>query len=332
MKRDLPNPSILVRLRDRYFSNQANTADSEWISSHWEYESQFLEVEEDIHGPRPVSGAVWGCKWGGRLSNFLARANILSHLAFLPQKKRILQLSSQASKICDRMVIDPTYTVFRQVCSVELLQRHLEPRSSGGRLRLLVIGDGIGMISSVFKAAFPKSTIAMVDIGKTLMYQAYYVQRAYPDCVHEMADPAVGFAEADFIYCPTEDLDELDDIQFDVAVNIASMQEMNEKRVERYFTFLRQHFNESGMFYCCNRVHKILVGGEVSELYNYPWSKNDKFLVDEPCGWYRHYISRRRSQTGPRFLGIRVPLFNHFDGAVSHRLAVLERNPRHREN
>jgi len=328
MKTDIPNPNLTLRLRDRYYSDGTGTADAEWISSHWEYESQFLEVEEGVQGPRPLSGSVWGCKWNGRVSKLIDRLTVLSHLVSLPHKRRILKLGGAASKICARMGVDSTYTVFRQVCSVELLQRHLATDSHGKRLRLLVIGDGIGMLSSVFKAAYPNSTIVMVDIGKTLMYQAYYVQRAYPNLVHEMADSVTDAAKTDFVYCPTEHLDHLNDFQFDVAVNIASMQEMNAQTIARYFTFLRDHFEDSAMFYCCNRDRKVLVGGEVAEIYNYPWLVNDEFLVDEPCGWNRFFISRRKTPSGPRLLGLRVPFFSHFDGPVSHRLAVLDRTPK----
>lgn len=223
------------------------------------------------------------------------------------------------------MGINPTYTVFRQVCSVEMIQRHIGDRFRNDRVHMMVIGDGIGMLSSVFKAAFPNSTIILVDIGKSLMYQAYYIQRAYPDCVHEMADSVTDPNQVDFMYCPAEDLNDLKNLRLDAAANVHSMQEMNSKTIENYFSFMRAHFNEGGIFYCCNRVHKELVGGEVLNFYEYPWSDQDRFLVDEPCGWSRFYISRTPTQSNPRMLGIKVPFFNHLDGDVAHRLAILER-------
>ena len=132
--------------------------------------------------------------------------------------------------------------------------------------------------------------------------------------------------KVDFIYCPTEQLDALEGIKFDVAVNISSMQEMNNLTVNRYFEFLRDHLEEQNLFYCCNRESKTLPDGEVLEFAKFHWRETDRFLMDGDCPWNRYLFSVRRSSRGPRMLGLRFPIVQYYGGNVKHRLAVLSVN------
>jgi hypothetical protein len=222
------------------------------------------------------------------------------------------------------MGLDVTFTVFKQICNVELIERHLSHDLRSKGMRVLMIGDGIGGLSALFKAVFPGSTVVMVDIGKSLLYQAYYVQKAHPDAIHRLANEVTDLNGVDFVYCPAEDLDVLERFKFDLAVNSNSMQEMNSITIARYFTFLRKHLQPNNRFYCCNRERKVMVGGEVSEFFNYPWRDGDRFVVDGDCPCQRFVFGRHRSEIGPTLFGFRIPLVNFYDGKIVHRLAVLE--------
>ena len=114
-------------------------------------------------------------------------------------------------------------------------------------------------------------------------------------------------------------------MEIDIAVNVASMQEMDSSTVASYFAFLRDRLRPANIFYCCNREWKRLPDGQVSALADYPWVAEDRVLVDEPCPWHQYFLSVRQSPTGhaPRLLGIPIPGVSHYDGTHRHRLVVM---------
>ena len=324
MQQEAPNAGLIRYLFDQYYGDGVSDLDSGVVSGHWKEQRQLLQaVNDESLGPIPSSAFTWGCKWTGPTRRILDPCEILSHFVLLANKRRLLKFSAIAAKVCRKTGLDPTFTVFRQVCSLELLHRNLPEELRTKRMHVLMIGDGIGMLSALFKAVFPNSTITMVDIGDTLFYQAYYLQKAYPDARHSLASEVTDFEETDFVYCPTEHLETLDEFHFDVAVNIASMQEMNSHTISRYFQFLRTNLNVNNLFYCFNRERKEMDDGEVSEFVNYPWLEADRYIINEYCPWPRFYLGRTLARNGPRLLGVRVPLVNYYDGKFKHRLAIL---------
>ena len=188
----------------------------------------------------------------------------------------------------------------------------------------MMIGDGYGFLSALIKAIFPKASIVLVDLGKTLLFQSYYCQKVYPGCTHLLPHMVFEKERVDFVYCPTERLNELERYRFDLAVNIASMQEMNLLTIQRYFDFLRRTLQKKNLFYCCNRESKTLPGGELVVFNKYPWHENDEYLVDEYCPWHDYFFSPARTRLGLRIKGVRVPFVNYYDGKHIHRMARLE--------
>lgn len=87
-------------------------------------------------------------------------------------------------------------------------------------------------------------------------------------------------------------------------VNIASMQEMNTKTIEDYFQIIKSN---SSYFYCCNREHKKLIGGEELFFNKYPWG-NCKIIVWENCPWYKKSYS------------FKYPFLFNMNGIVKHAL------------
>lgn len=328
MQSAIPNQDLIQHLIETYYRDDTDPQerkDREFISSHWRHYGDLLKVQVDAEDNLiSLRGVAFGaCQWSGPSNQLLDQICILSHLVHLPHRRRLLELKVISVKVCDAMGLDPTLDVLRQVCSLALLERNLPDDMRSKRMHVLMIGDGYGVLSALFKAVFPDSTIVMVDIGRVLLFQAYYCQKAHPSCVHELASEIADLDDIDFVYCPTEHLATLEGFKFDVAVNIASMQEMNAFTVARYFAFLRKCLQPSNLFYCCNRESKTLVGGEVSEFPKYPWQDDDRFLVDGYCLWHRYFFSRGRAKNGPYLFGIRIPFVNYYDGSTRHRLAVL---------
>ncbi len=163
-----------------------------------------------------------------------------------------------------------------------------------------------------------------VDIGQTLLFQLVHCQKAHPKKKHVLVGAGGDSARADFLYCPSDQLHLLDSLDFDIAVNVASMQEMAPATVAAYFTFLRQRLRRANLFYCCNRESKRLAGGELSEFARYPWRPDDRIVVDGPCPWHEYFFTLGRASRGPSVMGVRVPFVAYYDGRHLHRLAVLQ--------
>lgn len=190
-----------------------------------------------------------------------------------------------------------------------------------GRL-ITLEGAGFGVLSCLVKSQFPDASIVLVDLGQTLLFQASYCPKAHPASRHALAGTP-GADDADFVYCPSDILDAINHRRFDVAVNIASMQEMDPSTVAAYFSFMRTHLESANLFYCCNRQSKTLPDGQVSAIYSYPWSPLDQVLHDGLCPWHQYFLTAGMPAQGPRILGVRVPGVSYYDGPHFHRLVQL---------
>lgn len=285
-------------------------------SSHWRQYSAEFDVQADAAGNiLSASGAGFGqAHWAGARHRLADGVSVASHLAWLQPRVRILRFWRQTRAICRAMGIDPTFDAFRQACTCELLDRFLDERGPQHG-RVLVIGDGFGILSALVKAVWPDARLTLIDLGRTLVFQALGCQRAYPQLRHVLANDPDAMS-ADFVYCPADDLALLESSTFDVAVNVASMQEMTPEAVARYFSFLRRRLASDNLFYCCNREHKVLPDGEESAFHKYPWSQADRVLVDGRCPWHQYYLV------------LRPPFVRRYDGTILHRLAVLSREVR----
>jgi len=260
------------------------------------------------------------------LFQFSSWLTILSYLVRLDSQKELCQLIKVGKKVVKRMGLSFTYDCFRQICSLNLILRYLKTKN---HLHVLVIGDGYGFLSALLKEVLPDSRITLVDLGKTLLFQAYYIQKAHPALSHRLTlnhdAGKIIKVESDFSYCPAEFLSQLDlNVKFDLAINIASMQEMNQETIRYYFDYLRHHLSSENLFYCCNREEKELPGGERVRFADYPWSLKDMHLVDGVCPWIRYFISFYRHEKGPHFRKVWYPLVSRFDGSVLHRLSCLD--------
>ena len=325
MQATLPNEDLIRYLIEKYYRSAINPEESEFVSSHWKHYGDLFDIKVDAEGSLvSISGIGFGTgKWNSLGHRFLDQACVLTHLIHLSHKWGILRLRANAAKVCKLMGLSPTLDVFRQVYSLELLNRYIPDEMHNKRMHVLMIGDGYGVLSALFKSIYPNTTITLVDIGKTLLFQAYYCQKAYPECTHQLVDMAADSDGVDFVYCPTEHLEQLERFKYDIAVNIVSMQEMNISTIARYFAFLRKCLQPNNLFYCCNRESKRLVGGEVSEFFNYPWQSGDRYLVDDVCPWTSYFFSWGRAEYGPRVFGIKIPIASFYDGKIVHRLASL---------
>lgn len=320
------NTSIVSRLYEKYYVLEETP--NNVVSSHWKHYHEMAQVKFSGGEITIASGVGFGdVAHKSLISRIFDWLTIASYLCFLKERRDILRLMKIARPLANKMGISFSYDCFRQVCSLNLIMKRLNWLSVQ-RLCVICIGDGYGFLSGLLKEYFPNSLICLVDLGKTLLFQSYYLGRVFPHHEHRVILDAnqkerVISSNVDFLYCPAEYLDQLSVFSFDLAINIASMQEMNSDSIAGYFRFLRQHMNPEHLFYCCNRVSKIMPAGETSNFFMYPWVAEDKHFIDELCPWHKYFLSYRRSDKGPRFLSLEIPFVNYFDGPHHHRLSIL---------
>jgi hypothetical protein len=222
-----------------------------------------------------------------------------------------------------------SYDVFRQCCIASLLEPYIANRTNP---KILLIGDGYGILAALLKTRFSESQVYLVDILPALLFQAVVIGKSLPAARHEptyssgLKKKAVDLdSKSEIIYCHAVDLELLEGITFHFIVNVASMQEMTPDVVASYFSFIRSHIRADGIFYCCNREEKVLPEGEILRFEDYPWDKLDQHFLDEEPSFYRWFFSFRPTDRHLKVANIPVPFGRLFDGPMRHRLTRLSR-------
>jgi hypothetical protein len=215
-----------------------------------------------------------------------------------PNRWWVLGQMRQAIALHRSMGLAFTQDSVRQLCTLALLRPLLSDRA-----RVLIIGDGFGVLAALLASQYPTATLHLVDISPAFDEQRSRLSQAFA-----RNEDGTRFT---FTHAGDLSAQRFGDRRYDVAVNVASMQEMNPSEVARYFDFMRGRVTH---FYCCNRERKTFPDGTVSAFDEYPWSDRDEVLLDEPCPWHQWYVSY-------------LPPFVHrYDGPTRHRLVRLDGN------
>jgi hypothetical protein len=151
--------------------------------------------------------------------------------------------------------------------------------------RVIEIGGGYGGLALHLSRIFQTSRYFLVDLPETLVFSASYLilqapaKRLY---LYDPGDPldAENLTGFDFVLLPDYRLDALTGFEFDLAINVASMQEMRVDQVERYLDFIRRTCR--GVFYSCNRDHQNR-NDELVSLFDLMRSRFELTEVSKPA-------------------------------------------------
>jgi len=287
-------------------------------SSHWAECAKHLKVNPVDEDDFEATGYGFGTSANHSLpARLLAWTGNTLHLMILGLPG-IQAHVRYAKRVVDRMGLIFSQDAFRQVCTVNLLYHYLNTEKAPERI--LIIGDGYGVLSALLHTLYPNSRLFLVDLGSVLFFQACHLQRAFPKAAQAITDEKEGFIGV-FNFVPADRLETLPLVNFDLAVNVASMQEMAPVAISRYFSLLRER--KTRLFYCCNRLEKRLIGGEINRFMDYPWKPDDEHLIDELCPWHQWFFGRGSSSL-VRLFGIPIPLVHRYDGPHWHRLTRLK--------
>jgi putative sugar O-methyltransferase len=287
--------------------------DDAGTSSHWrQMHATFNYADGQLSGLRGFG-------------TFTPRSNVLKGLAhrLLQPRWRRLGLAIPGFARIDKAAAGVALAhariydldVLRQALTVAYLEAKVPAVFAPGGI-VIIVGDGFGTLASLLLAAFPTVRIVVINLVKTLLVDLVFIRKAAPKVRFALVTGAASMkaALADetirVIAVRADDWQLLKEVPATLAVNIASMQEMEPRITAQYLQALRATPSKL-IFYCCNREEKILPDGTVARFEDYPWQVGDTLLDDGLCPWHQDYYSAR------------PPFIHRYDGPLLHRLAVL---------
>jgi len=103
--------------------------------------------------------------------------------------------------------------------------------------------------------------------------------------VDQAALEVLGYGEPRVLALRAEETEHLSSLPLTGAVNLSSMQEMDDDAIRGYFSVLRRAPSPRTWFYCQNAVEKRWADGTVRRFHDYPWRDGDRRLVDGQVPW-----------------------------------------------
>ena len=213
-----------------------------------------------------------------------------------------------------------THDMIRQVLSLALVRRYvnLDLDSECN----LVIGDGYGVLTSLFLLATPHRRTILVNLTKPLLLDMVSIRQSVPDARFVLVDDAAQMQAAlrqpdiRLIAVRADNAPCIAEAPVGVAMNVVSMQEMPPPAIAEYFQILRRNKAAKTAFYCCNKLYKRLSDGTELLFSDYPWHPGDDILHDSVCPWSQWYYDKA------------PPFWHHRSGerrVIWHRLALLQK-------
>ncbi len=321
----LPAPEIISALREARETSRVSDAQS----SYWKHYAQLGQVSISDDSIGEFKGAAFG-EYSSRLPEWiLGPFNYLTYLikVSIPLKAIFSQIKFLRRLRVPLVPYDSLRHAIMMAFLTDLPASNLSQAPSSPKI--LIIGDGFGLLSALMKSNFPGATITIVDLQHTMLYSSLFLQDRFPGSMFKLLRPEERIEDvaADFRFVRAEQIQTMTTPQdeFDFAINVASMQEMDPHWVQFYFSWLRTALKSSGQFYCSNRVHKRLPDGTESVFLEYPWRPTDTVLLDEEPEFHRWFFSIQRTSRRVRLFGIPIPFMCLFDGDNRHRLVQLSR-------
>lgn len=303
-------------LVSKYFTK--NNTFSEETSSHWRKygekqsvklvygnKSQKWSFKKERGGKSLTELEIKGEGFGDfkklNLINLICSISIFTYCAtrLWPKLKGNTLLKTLIYTLKSKQIFG--YDVTRMALTIDFLGRNISNLESK---RFCLIGDGYGRFGSILKSIYPNCSVIYINLGRILVFDYYYTSKVFPSSKHQLNITQDKLSD-DFTYIEAERYREFK-LEAEIFVNIASMQEMDLKTINEYFSLIESQ-SQSVYFYCANRISKKLPDGSIINLNEYPWS-GTKVLIDELCPWHQ------------KFPTIKPPFVRNFDGPTQHRL------------
>lgn len=141
------------------------------------------------------------------------------------------------------------------IIDVNLIVAHLQHRGDDS-VHFLEIGGGYGRLAEAFMGLFGhQAKYVIVDaVPESLVYAYLYLSKNFPDrkIWFYYIDNSFDLRTHDCYIIPAWHFSELNSYQFDVCINVDSMQEMSQEQVEHYVWLFDQATRLGGEIYLSN--------------------------------------------------------------------------------
>ena len=209
------NDEVYERLFQRFYTGTDSKIDSA-ASSHWKEFSNFFSVTKQSNGKYSLNGYGFGGQdaMGKKDKIFAFLGNTLQYLWL--KNLGLLKDVIVGYKTVGKMGLPFSQDAFRQVCTLHLIKQKLKnvllPK------KILVIGDGPGILSALLHTQFPNAQIILADLGQVLFFQSYQLRKAFPDTPQWIADEdSSTLGNTGFVFCPADHIDSIPAGQIDLA-------------------------------------------------------------------------------------------------------------------
>ena len=297
---------ILKELFEKYY-HKRNLSDS--VSSHWKKFQKNIIVDKNKNSFR-MKGYGFGNHRKNTILNYIVTTperlllnNILKE--YHPSNKTV----DSVKEILKKWDILFGYSHLKNLLSFETINSY---KLFNTTKYICIIGDGYGFLGSLIKLIFPNSKIIFINLGRVLMFDVFYSSVLFKDPKSLLLNQSTKnkISKYEMIYLEAENSNLIKDLPIGLFINIASMQEMSMKIIDKYFYYMRSSIG-SPYFYCCNRLEKKLPDESIIKFMDYPWEVDDEILFDELTQWYQSYPINY------------PPFWKKFDGPIHHRLVKL---------
>jgi putative sugar O-methyltransferase len=166
--------------------------------------------------------------------------------------------------------------------AVDVIQHFAPFRVAGWRV--LEIGSGPCLLTGLLMHNYGSKHM-LVDLPEQIAVGFALLSEFWPHkrflLPHEIENLKKAAAENDAVFLTPTQLPLPHALQFDVAINTFSFQEMSPETIAQYFSLIRRHLTPDGVFYCANRRSKRNPHDDtIAEFAKYPWHPHDQFLFD----------------------------------------------------
>lgn len=305
------NPDYIEEyLVQKINSNQNDSSES----SFWKQMYKNFDVN-DLNEKFINSTGIGGVN---KVTFFKKIYHYLTIYPFLILNKKLINKNNNyqyAKKYCEKTNKIFDINVMRQVISLSFIKEKLPNFKT--LKDVCVIGDGLATMTLILYQLKEIRNIYIINLTKSLLLDYTFIKKYSKNSESKINVQIlknkedlkkINYNKKNIILIEASNQNFLREISIDLAINIASMQEMNNQEIENYFSNLRNNKKKNTFFYCCNRTEKKLPDGNYTRFKEYPWSINDEIYAHEICPWYKFYLSKK------------YPFLHSYDGKIEHKL------------
>lgn len=174
------------------------------------------------------------------------------------------------------------------IIDLNLIAPYLPAGARAEPLRVIEVGGGYGRLAeAMFNVYDGQLKFVMIDaVPASLIYAYEYLSRARPDLRigSFYRGDAYDLERFDIYICPIWHFETAGAGQFDLAINVQSMQEMAQHHVDYYLGWFDSVLKPGAVAYLCNRRDHVFRGA-----WHYPQHWECLLKICTPRSWIRDF-------------------------------------------